>query len=60
MHSFGAEPMICAFVFQIVGAGESVLMSDFLAGAGGAIMPILHIKTAAETHILVGPLLNHV
>ena len=60
MHSLDAEPMICAFVFQIVGVGESVLMSDFLVGAGGAIMSILHIKTAAETHVLVGPLLNHV
>ena len=60
MHNLGAEPMICAFVFQIVGAGDSVLMSNFLAGVSGAIMPILHIETAAETHILFGPLLKRV
>jgi hypothetical protein len=55
-----AELMIGMFVFQLVGASESILMSDFVTGAGGAIMPILHVKTTAETHVLVGPLLNHV
>ena len=60
MHTLVAELMIGAFVFQVVGAGESILMSDFLLGAGGAIMPILHVETAGETHVLVGPLLNHV
>ena len=60
MHCLAAELMICAFVFQIIQAGESVLMANLLAGACEAIMPNLHIKTTGETHILVCPLLNHI
>ncbi len=52
--------MVGAFVFQVVGASEFVLMSGFLTVAGCASMPIFHVKTAAETHVLVGPLFNHV
>ena len=53
MHSLAAELMVGMFVFQVVGASESILMSGFLTGAGGASMPIVHVKTAAETHVLV-------
>jgi hypothetical protein len=60
VHSLAAELMVGAFVFQVVGASESVLMSSFLTVAGGASMPIFHIKTAAETHVLVGTLFKHV
>ncbi len=52
--------MVGAFIFQVVGASESVVMSSFLTVAGGASMPIFHVKTAAETYVLVGPLFNHV
>jgi hypothetical protein len=52
--------MVGAFLIQAVEASESILMSGFLTGAGGASMPIIHVKTAAETHVLVGPLFNHV
>ena len=60
MHSLAAELMIGVFVFLIIKAGESVLMSNLLVGAGGTIMPILHVKTAGETHFLVSPLFNQV
>ena len=60
VHTLAAELMIGAFVFQVVGAGESILISNFLLGPGGASILILHIETAGETHVLVGPLLNHV
>ncbi len=60
MHSLAAELMVGAFVFQVVGESESILMSSFLTVAGGASMPILHVKIAAETHVLVGSLFNHV
>ncbi len=52
--------MVGVFVFQVVGASESILMSSFLTGAGGASMPIVRVETAAQTHILVGPLLDQV
>ncbi len=60
MHSLAAELMVGVFVFEVVGASESILMSDFLTDAGGTSMPIVYVETAAETHVLVGPLLNHV
>ena len=52
--------MIGPLVLQVVGAGESILMANFLLRARGTIMPIFHIKAAGEAHILVSPLLDHI
>jgi hypothetical protein len=52
--------MICTFVLKVVGAGEACLVSHPLAGACQTVVPMLDIKSAAETHVLVCPLFHHV
>jgi hypothetical protein len=60
VHRLPAKLMICAFVLKVVGAGEACLVSHPFAGACQTVVPILDIKSAGETHILVCPLFHHI
>ncbi len=46
--------MICAHIFHVIGTSEIVLMTKLFAVACGACVPIFHIKSAREAHILIG------
>jgi hypothetical protein len=46
--------MICTLVFHVIGPSETILMSWLFAVACGAHVPIFHIKSAREAHVLIG------
>jgi hypothetical protein len=46
--------MICARVFHVIGTSETILMSWLFAVAHGDRVPIFHIKSAREAHVLIG------
>jgi hypothetical protein len=46
--------MICALVFHVIGMSETILMSWLFAVARGACVPIFHIKSTREAHVLIG------
>ncbi len=52
--------MICEFVFEVIGAGEACLVSHSFAGACGTVVPILGIKPAGETNVLICALFYHI
>ncbi len=52
--------MVCARVFHAIGMCEAVLMAWLPVIAHGTCVPTLHIKTAQETHILIGKYLYDV
>ena len=52
--------MICEFVFEVVGAGEACLVSHSFAGACGTVVPILGVKPAGETNVLICALFYHI
>jgi hypothetical protein len=52
--------MICAFVLEVVGAGEACLVTHSFAGACRTVGPILDVKSTGETNILICPLFYHV
>jgi hypothetical protein len=54
VHGFPAEVMICVRIFHVVEMSETILMSWLFAVACGARVPIFHIKSAREAHILIG------
>ncbi len=60
MHSFPAEWMICTRVFHVIGMGETILMSLLFAVVRGACVPIFHIKSAREAHVLIGKRFDNV
>jgi hypothetical protein len=45
--------MICALVFHVVGMSETIIMYWLFAVAHGARVPIFHIKSACEAHVLI-------
>ena len=53
MHGLPAKGVVGTFIFHVVGAREPILMSLFLASARGTRVPIFHIKSAREAHILI-------
>jgi hypothetical protein len=45
--------MVCMLVLHVIGACKSILMPQLLVGARGTHVPILHVKSAREAHILI-------
>ncbi len=41
-------------VFHVIGTSETILMSRLFAVARGARVPIFHIESTCEAHILIG------
>jgi hypothetical protein len=60
MHCLLAELVVGPLVLHVVCAGESIHVSHFLVGAHCTSVPILYVKPAGETNILVCPLLDHI
>jgi hypothetical protein len=52
--------MICVHVFNVIGTGETILMSRLFAVARGARVPIFHIKSACVAHVLIGERFDNV
>jgi hypothetical protein len=52
--------MVCTFIFHVIGACESILMSRFFVGARGARVPIIHVESASEAYILIRKLFDGV
>jgi hypothetical protein len=60
MHCLLAELVVGLLVLHVVRAGESIHASHLLAGARPTRVPILYVKPAGETNILVCPLFDHI
>jgi hypothetical protein len=60
VHCLSAKLMICAFVLKVVGAGEACLVSYPFVGACQTVVPILDVKSAGETNVLISPLFYHI
>jgi hypothetical protein len=52
--------MICAFILEVVGAGEAGLVTHPFAGACRTVVPILDIDSIGETKVLIRPLFYHI
>jgi hypothetical protein len=52
--------MICAFVLEVVGAGKACLVAHLFAGACHTVVPIIDVKSAGETNVLIFPLFYHI
>jgi hypothetical protein len=52
--------MVWVLVIHMVGVIEAILVTDFLLGAGGNCVPILHIKSKEETYVMIFSHLCHV
>jgi hypothetical protein len=60
MHCLLAELVVVLLVLHVVCAGESIHVLHLLAGTRCTCVPILYVKPAGETNILVCPLLDHI
>ncbi len=60
VHCLLAEGMVCAHVFHVIEMREAVLIAWLPVIARGTRVPILHIKFAQKTHILIGKYLYDV
>ncbi len=60
MHCLLAELVVGPLILHVVHVGESIHVSHLFAGAHCTCVPILYVKSAGETNILVCPLLDHI
>jgi hypothetical protein len=53
VHCHSAEGMVCMRVFHVIGTSEAILVAWLPVIVHGTRVPILHIESAQDSHILI-------